>query len=106
MEEVKGRFPQVSGLKFTWDASAAPGSRIVEVMVADGGSFAPIDTAKMYKVVTNNYVRNGGDGYRMFAGEDKNAYDFGPDLADVTAEFIAAKGGNYSPYVDGRISRK
>jgi 5'-nucleotidase len=34
-----------------------------------------------------------------------NAYDFGPDLADVTAEFIAAN-GPYMPYTDGRITLK
>ncbi len=34
-----------------------------------------------------------------------NAYDFGPDLADVTAEFLA-KNGPYTPYLDGRITRK
>jgi 5'-nucleotidase/UDP-sugar diphosphatase len=106
VEEVKGRFPQVAGLKFTWDASAAPGSRIVDVMVASDDGFAPIEADKLYGVVTNNYVRNGGDGYKMFAGDDKNAYDFGPDLADVTAQFIAAKGAEYVPYTDGRISQK
>jgi 5'-nucleotidase len=56
-------------------------------------------------VVTNNYVRNGGDGYKMFAGDDKNAYDFGPDLADVMAEYMATKGG-YTAYMDGRITQK
>ncbi len=106
VEEVKGRFPQVAGMKFTWDPAAEVGSRIVEVMVAQGDGFVAIDPAKTYKVVTNNYMRGGGDGYRMFSGEDKNAYDFGPDLADVTAEFIAAKGGAYTPYTDGRIARK
>ena len=106
VEEVKGRFPQVAGMKFTWDPAAAPGSRIVDVMVADGDGFAPIDATKTYGVVTNNYVRNGGDGYRMFSGDDKEAYDFGPDLADVTAEFIMAKGAAYAPYTDGRIATK
>ncbi len=106
VEEGAGRFPQVAGMKFTWDASAAAGSRVVEVMVAKDGGFEPIDPAATYGVVSNNYVRNGGDGYKMFAGDDKEAYDFGPDLADVTAEFIAAKGGSYTPYTDGRISQK
>lgn len=106
VEEVKGRFPQVAGLKFSWDASVAPNEgRVQEVMVADGAGFAPIDIAKTYLVVTNNYVRNGGDGYKIFAGEDKNAYDFGPDLADVLAEYLAAQ-GPYQPYVDGRIAKK
>ncbi|CUH86235.1 Trifunctional nucleotide phosphoesterase protein YfkN precursor [Phaeobacter sp. CECT 5382] len=106
VEEVKGRFPQVAGLKFSWDASVAPNEgRVQEVMVATDAGFAPIDAAKTYLVVTNNYVRNGGDGYKIFAGEDKNAYDFGPDLADVLAEYLAAQ-GPYQPYVDGRISQK
>ncbi|MGR3616465.1 MAG: bifunctional metallophosphatase/5'-nucleotidase [Paracoccaceae bacterium] len=106
VEEVKGRFPQVAGMKFTWDPSVAPNEgRISDVMVADGGGFAPIDPAKTYLVVTNNYVRNGGDGYKMFSGDDKNAYDYGPDLADVTADYLAVN-SPYKPYLDGRIGQK
>jgi 5'-nucleotidase len=54
--------------------------------------------------VSNNYVRNGGDGYKMFR-DAEDAYDFGPDLADVTAEYLAAQ-GPYAPYTDGRITLK
>ncbi|MGC1494582.1 MAG: bifunctional metallophosphatase/5'-nucleotidase [Sulfitobacter sp.] len=99
-EEVAGRFPQVAGMTYAFDASAEVGSRISDVMV--GG--AAIDEAKMYGMVSNNYVRNGGDGYDMFKTAD-DAYDFGPDLADVTAEFLA-KNGTYQPYTDGRITVK
>ncbi|AUQ53899.1 bifunctional metallophosphatase/5'-nucleotidase [Phaeobacter inhibens] len=106
VEEIKGRFPQVAGLKFTWDPTIAPNEgRIQDVMVGEGDSFAPIDPAKTYVVVTNNYVRNGGDGYKVFAGDDKNAYDFGPDLADVMAEYLV-ENSPYKPYTDGRISQK
>ncbi|WP_319546784.1 bifunctional metallophosphatase/5'-nucleotidase [Ruegeria conchae] len=106
VEEVKGRFPQVAGMTFTWDPSVAPNEgRIVEVLVANGDGFAPIDPAATYLVVTNNYVRNGGDGYSVFSGDDKNAYDFGPDLADVTAEYLA-ENAPYQPYLDGRIKQK
>ncbi len=84
-------------MTFTVDPSAEAGSRVSEVMV--GGT--PIDMDKMYGVVSNNYVRNGGDGYKMFT-DAENAYDFGPDLADVTAEYLAAE-GPYQPYTDGRI---
>ena len=105
VEEVKGRFPQVAGLKFTWDASVAAGEgRIQEVMVMEGGEFVAIDPAKTYGLVSNNYVRGGGDGYKMFRDAD-NAYDYGPDLADVTAEYLA-KVGPYTPYTDGRIAQK
>jgi 5'-nucleotidase len=102
VEEVKGRFPQVAGITFTWDPSVAPNEgRVVEVLV--GG--AAIDPAATYSVVTNNYVRNGGDGYKMFSTEGMNAYDFGPDVADVTAEYLAEQ-GPYTPYLDGRIAQK
>ncbi|MDD9718446.1 bifunctional metallophosphatase/5'-nucleotidase [Dinoroseobacter sp. PD6] len=103
VEEGAGRFPQVAGMKFTWDPAAEPGARVTEVMVAEGDGFVPIDPAATYGVVTNNYVRNGGDGYGMFAGDDKNAYDFGPDLADVTAAYLM-ENGPYQPYTDGRIT--
>lgn len=98
MEEGGGRFPQVSGISFTVTPSAEVGSRISDVMVGD----AALDEAKTYGVVSNNFVRNGGDGYKMFISA-KQAYDFGPDLADVAAEFIAAN-TPYTPATDGRIT--
>jgi 5'-nucleotidase len=100
VEEGAGRFPQVAGLTFAFDGAAAAGSRVSDVMV--GG--VPLDMAKTYGVVSNNYVRNGGDGYDMFKTAMK-AYDFGPDLADVTAEYLAAN-APYKPYTDGRITIK
>ena len=95
-----GRFLQVSGMRFSVDLSADIGSRISDVTV--GG--AAIDPAATYGVVSNNFVRNGGDGFDMFESA-MNAYDFGPDLADVTAEYIAAN-APYQPYTDGRINMK
>jgi 5'-nucleotidase len=105
LEDGAGRFPQVAGLKYTFDPAAPAGARVSDVMVLIGGdAWGPIDPAATYNVVSNNYVRGGGDGYRMFV-DAANAYDFGPDLADVTAEYMA-KIGPYTPYTDGRISRK
>jgi 5'-nucleotidase len=100
IEDGAGRFPQVAGLSYTFDAAAGPGARVSDVMV--GGT--PIDPSATYQAVSNNYVRNGGDGYAMFEGA-ANAYDFGPDLADVVAEYLA-KNGEYVPYTDGRITSK
>ena len=105
VEDGAGRFPQVAGMTFTFDPAQPAGSRVSDVMVMENGDWAPIDPDKVYGVVTNNYVRNGGDGYRMFASEGMNAYDYGPDLADVTAEYLAEQ-GPYTPYLDGRIARK
>ncbi|WP_212525430.1 5'-nucleotidase C-terminal domain-containing protein [Actibacterium sp. MT2.3-13A] len=104
VEEGAGRFPQVAGLKFTWDPAGSPGARITGVMVQEGDAFVPLDLDKTYGVVSNNFVRNGGDGYSMFVSDATNVYDFGPDLADVAAEFLAAN-APYKPYTDGRISQ-
>jgi len=105
IEEVKGRFPQVAGLTFTFDASVAPNEgRIRSVMVKKEGSWQAIDPAASYYLVSNNYVRGGGDGYRMF-GSASDIYDFGPDLADVVAAYLAARPG-YAPFTDGRIVQK
>ena len=94
-----GRFPQVAGITYTADLSQEPGSRITEATI--GG--AAIDPAATYLMVTNNYVRNGGDGYAMFE-DAANAYDFGPGLEQVVADYLAAQGGAYQPYTDGRIT--
>lgn len=101
VEEVKGRFPQVAGLTYKWDPTVAPmEGRITEVMV--GGE--PIDPDATYGVVSNNYMRGGGDGYSVFETGGMNAYDFGPDLADVVAEFIM-ENGTGAAALDGRISQ-
>ncbi|WP_299743570.1 bifunctional metallophosphatase/5'-nucleotidase [uncultured Tateyamaria sp.] len=100
IEDGAGRFPQVAGMSYAFDVAKPAGERVSDVMV--GG--APIDMDKLYGVVSNNYVRNGGDGYAMFV-DAENAYDFGPDLADVTAEYLAAQ-GPFTPYTDGRITAK
>ena len=102
VEEGAGRFPQVAGIRFTWDAAAEPGARIVEVTLADGSA---IDPDAVYGVVTNNYVRNGGDGFKIFSTDGMNAYDYGPGLEVVVADYMLAQGA-YTPYLDGRIAAK
>jgi 5'-nucleotidase / UDP-sugar diphosphatase len=104
VEEGAGRFPQVAGLRFTWDPGQPAMSRIKSVEVADGDGWKAIDPAATYTVATNNFMRNGGDGYTVLRDEGTNAYDFGPGLEDVLADYLAANQG-YAPYTDGRISR-
>lgn len=103
IEEQAGRFPQVAGLRFTWDPAKPAGSRVEEARVREGEDWVPIDSAKVYSVVSNNFLRNGGDGYAVLLDEATNAYDFGPGLEDVVADYLAANPG-YAPFTDGRIS--
>jgi len=103
VENGAGRFPQIAGLKYTATLTNAAGERISDVMVGSGDSFAPIDESATYTIVTNNYMRGGGDGYGTFASGD-NPYDFGPPLEQVLADYIAKLGGEYTPMTDGRIT--
>ncbi|KZM49489.1 bifunctional metallophosphatase/5'-nucleotidase [Labrenzia sp. OB1] len=105
VEEGAGRFSQVAGLKYSFDKSKPAGERVFDVMVQEGDGFVPLDPEKVYGVVSNNYMRSGGDGYDVFETDGMNAYDFGPDLADVVSEYLAAKNG-YTPYTDDRITVK
>ena len=102
IDDGAGRFPQVAGLKYSFDKSKPAGSKVSDVQVKTGDTYAPIDPAKTYGVVTNNFMRAGGDGYAVFKTDGQNAYDYGPDLADVTVDYVAAH-APYKPYTDGHI---
>lgn len=99
-----GRFAQVAGLRYTFDPEAPVGERVRDVLVKSGDEWVPIDPEALYGVVSNDFMRSGGDGFRMFRDDAVNAYDFGPDLADVLAEYLQAN-QPYQPYTDGRITR-
>ncbi|MEI8702698.1 5'-nucleotidase C-terminal domain-containing protein [Mesorhizobium sp. ISC15] len=104
IEDGAGRFPQVAGLKYSFDKSAAPNAgRVKSVEVMEGGAWVPINPDKDYLVATNNYVRQGGDGYKVFADKAKNAYDYGPGLEQVVADYLSAH-RPYTPKLDGRIT--
>lgn len=104
-DEGTGRFPQVSGLRFVFNAAAEPGSRIVSVEVlGEDGNYAPLDPDATYTVASNDFLRNGGDGYSMFAENAINPYDFGRPLDQVVADYIAAN-SPVNPQLEGRITQ-
>jgi len=93
----QGGFLQVGGA--TWKAE---GGKLTEVLV--GGT--PIDPEKVYKVVTNDYMASGGDGYTML--KDQPGYNTFYVMADVLTEYIQkVLGGNVTNYDDKpRVERK
>jgi 5'-nucleotidase len=97
-----GRFPQVSGLEFSFDATRPAGSRIVDVTV--GGK--PLDPQKKYTVATTDYLAiDGGDGYAILKGarvlitREQAQFD-----SDVLRSAIALR-KRIAPRVEGRIKR-
>ncbi len=103
IDDGAGRFMQVSGMKYSFDRSKPAGSRVVSVEVKEGDAFVPLDPTKTYIVAANNYVRTGGDGFKVFVTKAINAYDFGPNLEEAVAAYITAN-SPYRPYTDGRIA--
>lgn len=101
---ANGRFPQVAGLRFSFDPTQEAGSRIVSVEVRQAdGTYAPIDEAATYTVASNNFMRQGGDGYEMFRDNAANVYDFGRPLDQVLADYLAANPPT-GELIDGRIT--
>jgi 5'-nucleotidase len=101
-----GRFAQVSGLRYFFDASKPVGQRILGVFVKQAdGSYSPIGLTRRYRVVTNNFVRGGGDDYVLFRDFAINPYDFGPALDQAVADYIASLPNNTaSPALEGRVT--
>lgn len=99
VETVQGRFPQVAGIRFTFTPNRPPGERILSLEIARGDGFVPIDPAATYRVVTNDFMLGGGDGYSVFT-EGTNKVDTGFLLADVVADYI----GTISPVEDKDIT--
>jgi 5'-nucleotidase len=99
-----GRFPQISGMKFKYDAAKLPGQRIVEATV--GGM--PIDPARTYTLATSDFlVSRSGDGYTMF--KDAKVIisaDQAPKDSEVFEKAIReAVNATIAPRVEGRIVR-
>lgn len=99
-----GRFPQVGGIRFTYDPTQPEGSRIVNAEVEnEDGTFTAIDPTANYSVASNDFMRRGGDGYTVFAELALNPYDFGRPLDDVFADYLVTL-GDVGSAVEGRIT--
>ena len=98
-----GRFPNISGFKFSFDASKAVGSRIVSVTKLDGTPIAK--DSKEYTLATPDFIVYGGDGYsNVFTPSKAKVQGALLDLfvdslkADLTAGKVTQM-----PTADGRI---
>ncbi|WP_409252056.1 cell wall-binding repeat-containing protein [Bacillus sp. SCS-153A] len=67
VENIAGRYPQVAGMKFSYDRELPAGERVIDVQVKTKDGFVSIDLEKVYTVATNAYIASGGDGYETFA---------------------------------------
>ena len=103
MPAVNGKFPQVSGLCFTYDISAPAGSRVTAAVrqAGDGsctGAAIDLTMGSTYTIAENDFMAGGGDGYPVFTPRVTTR-----DIMDqVLADYITAN-TPISPAIQGRI---
>ncbi len=95
--EAAGHFPHVSGMTYKFDPSKEVGSRVSEVLIKGEA----LDPDKTYKLVTNDFMASGGDGYTMFEGKPFVAE--GGLLSDVLIDYFKEV-GEVEPAVEGRVA--
>ena len=66
-----------------------------------GGLQTPIGPGDTVRLVTNDFMYTGGDGYTVFAG-GTDVQQPGDDLLQITIDYITAN-SPVSPVVEGRI---
>jgi 5'-nucleotidase len=100
VEAQPGRFPQVSGIRFEYDASRKP--RVTKVLV----NGQPLDDARNYTLAAASYVAlDAGDGYEVFRGA---TVLLPPEQAPIESDILLkaiSSVRSITPQVEGRIKR-
>jgi 2',3'-cyclic-nucleotide 2'-phosphodiesterase (5'-nucleotidase family) len=98
-----GRFPQISGLKvqFHCNGTTPVVDTIWKAPEGIGGPLTVLGAADTVRLVTNDFMFTGGDGYTVFA-QGTDVAQPGDDLLQVAIDWITAH-SPVDPVVDGRI---
>ncbi len=97
-----GRWPHVSGMKFTVDVSKPVGSRIVSLVDLNGKAI-PKDGTKFTLALTD-FVAKGGDGYNMFDISKLNVRDLDAEVLAAALRADMAAGKVTQMKLDGRTT--
>ena len=102
VESQPGRFPQVSGIRFSYDATRKPGERVTKVTV----NGRPLLDQQTYTLAATNYViKDGGDGYTMFRdAKVLVGAEQAPSESDILQKAIPSA-RPIAPKVEGRVTR-
>jgi 2',3'-cyclic-nucleotide 2'-phosphodiesterase (5'-nucleotidase family) len=101
-----GRFPQVSGMRvsYTCNGTTPVVTGMWKTPAGMGGPETPIAPADTIRIVTNDFMYGGGDGYTVLAG-GSNVLQPGDDLLQVAIDYVDAH-SPVNPQVDGRIVKQ
>lgn len=104
-----GGFLHISGMKYYYDSTKDVGNRVVEMLVVDeDGTETEIDPEGnlTYKITTNGFTGQGGDGFDTFAKafKDGRVRDLGESDWEQLAEYMVEDLGRIvDPEIEGRI---
>jgi len=91
-----GAYPYAAGLRWDIDASAEKGSRFsnIEFRGPADSAWVALDKTRTYKVVTNNYISGGRDGYLTFKDvvKDGRVVDTYLDYAQSFVDYVKKQG--------------
>ncbi len=98
-----GRFPQVSGVRatFTCDGTTPVVTGMWRTPQGVGGPETAIGPSDVVRIVTNDFMFTGGDGYTSFA-QGTDVQQPGDALLDIVVDYIGAH-SPVDPVVDGRL---
>jgi 2',3'-cyclic-nucleotide 2'-phosphodiesterase (5'-nucleotidase family) len=98
-----GRSPQISGLKVQFHCNGQ--TPVIDAMWkapnGPAGPLTPIGPNDTVRLVTNDFMYTGGDGYTMFKN-GTNVAQPGDDLLQVSIDYVTAH-SPVAPVVEGRI---
>jgi 2',3'-cyclic-nucleotide 2'-phosphodiesterase (5'-nucleotidase family) len=98
-----GRFPQISGLQlqFHCEGTTPVIDGIWKAPEGPGGTLTPVGPTDTVRLVTNDFMYTGGDGYTVLT-EGADVQFPGDALLDIVVDYIAAN-SPVNPVVEGRI---
>jgi 5'-nucleotidase len=97
-----GRWPHVSGMKFTVDLTKESGSRIVSITDLTGKAIAKDSTT--YTLALTDFVAKGGDGYNMFDVSKLQVRDLDAEVLVEALRADMAAGKVTEMKLDGRTT--
>jgi 2',3'-cyclic-nucleotide 2'-phosphodiesterase (5'-nucleotidase family) len=100
VENIRGQFPHVSGMRYVFDPTRPAGRRIVSVQV--GGR--ALDPHATYTLATNDYIAEGGDNYEMLKSLTRLIDTSAATLMAAAVMHYVETQGSIAPKLEGRIA--
>lgn len=97
VNQASNKVLQIAGITYTYNPAATPGAKVVAGSIKIAGQ--PLVDGTTYRIVTNNFLSDGGDGFPAFTTATDKFFG-GLDI-DAFAKYLAA----HDPYTPGPTSR-